>query len=75
MLATDFLRTAAIATGSIIELTLMIKFRLLNLKAQKLKGTGRVHEIQAVRRFISFMKILLLAIPFSIILLFIDFEL
>ena len=59
----ELITKAIIIAVVLFESILFIKYLQLRRGAYRLKGSGRVHDIEAVRNWMSFVRFLLFALP------------
>jgi hypothetical protein len=69
----DWLKLMIIAGAGMTEIFLILKYRALNNKAKKLKGTGKMTDIEITNNRRYFVRFLLASFPFLVIWFFTSF--
>lgn len=59
----EFTTKSFIIAAVLLESILFVKYRQLRVGVHKLRGTGRVHDIEALNNWVYFVKFLLFALP------------
>ena len=59
----EFITKAIIIAVALFESILFVKYLQLRRGAYRLRGTGRVHDIEAVHNWMGFVRFLLFALP------------
>lgn len=54
--------------GIVVEIILLLRYKVLYNKFKKLNGTGRISDIEATLSYIKFVRLLLVFVPLMLIL-------
>lgn len=52
-----------VTLGAFLELFLLVKFKLLQIKIRRLQGTGKIRDIEAAYNWKTLITVLLVTIP------------
>jgi hypothetical protein len=69
----DLINVILIVVGTVVEITLLLKYKVLNGKLKKLNGTGRMRDIEITLHNKMVIRVLLVSIPVLLVIFLTDF--
>ncbi len=64
----DSLDVNIIVGGIVVEIILLLRYKVLYNKFKRLNGTGRISDIEVTLSYIKFVRVLLVFVPLMLVL-------